>query len=62
MSSSAFKTVEEKGMTIIEFDTEELREAVKPVWAELTANAPKTLAYADKISALIEQIGSKYPS
>jgi TRAP-type C4-dicarboxylate transport system substrate-binding protein len=54
ISSTAFKTVEEKGMTILEFDTKELREAVKPVWAELTANAPKTLEFADKISKLIE--------
>ncbi len=54
MSRDVFETVQKKGMEIIEFDTKELREAVKPVWAELTANAPKTLEFADKISALIE--------
>jgi TRAP-type C4-dicarboxylate transport system substrate-binding protein len=54
ISSTAFDTVQEKGMTIIEFDTKELREAVKPVWAELTAKAPKALEFADKISTLID--------
>jgi TRAP-type C4-dicarboxylate transport system substrate-binding protein len=54
ISGTAFDKVQKKGMKIIEFDTKELREAVKSVWSELTSNAPKALEFADKVSALID--------
>ena len=52
MSGSVFDLLKEKGMTIIEIDTSELREAVKPVWVKMTADSPKSLEYAEKITAL----------
>jgi len=54
MSNDAFDFVEEQGMTIIEFDTSELREAVKPVWVELTKDAPKAIDLAEEIGDLID--------
>ena len=53
-SEGVFDTLREKGMTVMEFDTTELREAVKPVWVELTADAPKAIEYAEMIGDLIE--------
>ena len=53
-SEGVFDTLREKGMTVLDFDTTELREAVKPVWVELTAGAPKAIEFAEMIGDLIE--------
>jgi tripartite ATP-independent transporter DctP family solute receptor len=53
-TKGTYDTLKEKGMIIKEFDTTELREAVKPVWVELTADAPKAIKFAEMIGDLIK--------
>jgi tripartite ATP-independent transporter DctP family solute receptor len=53
-TEGTYDTLRDKGMVIVEFDTTEMREAVKPVWVELTADAPKAIEFAEKIGDLIE--------
>lgn len=54
MSNETFGILRKEGMTIMEFDNTELRQAVQPVWVELTARAPKARDFAQQISALIQ--------
>jgi tripartite ATP-independent transporter DctP family solute receptor len=53
-TEGTYDILREKGMTILEFDTTELREAVKPVWVELTSGAPRAIEFAEMIGDLIE--------
>ena len=53
-TEGTYDILREKGMIISEFDTTELREAVKPVWVELTADAPKAIKFAEMIGDLIK--------
>jgi tripartite ATP-independent transporter DctP family solute receptor len=52
LSNETFGILKEKGMTIMEFDNRELRQAVQPVWVELTGKAPKAREFAQQISKM----------
>ena len=51
-SNNAFGLLEDEGMEIIDIDTAPMQEAVKPVWGELTADAPDAQRLIDMVLQL----------